>query len=245
MLVPKPSSSHSESDEGGSGKFHLLGIPAGIDRSTTKAALRTLKWEAKVSKSAGFRAWTVFSAVDPPTRSFPLHAATDVVLRVDQAQQGPVLATSSKQKFGQKLRLPVTQASKTENEVPSGIATKYSQLADQSNAKVAELENKFQKLSDAVDKSQLENAQRFDAVEHEVKTIGQQVTKQSADLDNKLQNMFDKLFANQQSCIQQLEKSNEQAITSLRAEYQSGYTELKEILANSPKARKVVAPVAP
>lgn len=82
-------------------------------------------------------------------------------------------------------------------------------------------------------------------MEHEVKTIGQQVTKQSADLDNKLQNMFDKLFANQQSCIQQLEKSNEQAITSLRAEYQSGYTELKEILANSPKARKVVAPVAP
>ena len=35
--------------------------------------------------------------------------------------------------------------------------------------------------------------------------------------------MFDKLFANQKSCIQQLEKSNEQAITSLRAEYQSGY----------------------
>ena len=235
----------SESDEGGSGKFHLLGIPSGIDRSTIKAALRTLKWEAKVSKSSGFRAWTVFSAVDPPTRSFPLHAATVVVLRVDQAQQGPVLATSSKQKFGQKLRLPVTQTSKAENEVSSGIATKYSQLADQSNAKVTELENKFQKLSDAVDKSQQENAQRFDAVEHEVKTIGQQVTKQSADLDNKLQSMFDKLFANQQSCIQQLEKSNEQAITSLRAEYQSGYTELKEILANSPKARKVVAPVAP
>ena len=103
------SADSSESDEGGSGKFHLLGVPSGIDRPTIKAAVHTLKWEAK---AAGFRAWTVFSAADPPTRSFPLHTATVVVLRVDQTQQGPVLAmlTSSKQKFGQKLRLPLTQA---------------------------------------------------------------------------------------------------------------------------------------
>ena len=42
--------------------------------------------------------------------------------------------------------------------------------------------------------------------------------------------------------MDKLAKSNEQAITSLRAEYQTGYTELKEILSNSPKARKVAGP---
>ena len=232
----------SESDEGGAGKFHLLGVPSSVDRSTLKAALRTLKWEVKVSKSAGYRAWTVFSAVDPPTRSFPLHKATIVILRVDQSQQGPVLATSSKHQPGLKLQLPQLQSTKADVDLPSGVTSKYSQLADQSHAKVTELENKVQRLADTLDQSQKDVSQRFEVVEQEVKTIGQQVTKQSADLDDKLQSMFDKLFANQKSCMDKLEKSNEQAITSLRAEYQTGYTELKEILSNSPKTRKVAGP---
>ena len=232
----------SESDEGGAGKFHLLGVPSSVDRSTVKAALRTLKWEAKVSKSAGYRAWTVFSAVDPPTRSFPLHKATVVVLRVDQTHQGPVLATSTKHQPGLKLRLPLSQDTRADIDLPSGVASKYSQLADQSNAKVTELEGKVQKLTDTLEQSQKDVSQRFEVVEQEVKTIGQQVSKQSTDLDNKLQSMFDKLFENQKTCMDKLERSNEQAITSLRAEYQTGYTELKEILSNSPKTRKVAGP---
>ncbi len=232
----------SESDEGGTGKFHLLGVPSSVDRSTLKAALRTLKWEVKVSKSAGYRAWTVFSAADPPTRSFPLHKATVVILRVDQSQHGPVLATSSRYQPGLKLQLPLSQSTKADIELPSGVTSKYSQLADQSNAKVTELEGKVQKLADTLEQSQKDVSQRFEVVEQEVKTIGQQVTKQSADLDDKLQSMFDKLFANQKSCMDKIERSNEQAITSLRAEYQTGYTELKEILSNSPKTRKVAVP---
>ena len=232
----------SESDEGGTGKFHLLGVPSSVDRSTLKAALRTLKWQVKVSKSAGYRAWTVFSSADPPTRSFPLHKTTIVILRVDQSHQGPVLATSSKHQPGLKLQLPQSQSTKADIDLPSGVASKYSQLADQSHAKVTELENKVQKLADTLDQSQKDVSQRFEVVEQEVKTIGQQVTKQSADLDDKLQSMFDKLFANQKSCMDKLEKSNEQAITSLRSEYQTGYTELKEILSNSPKTRKVAGP---
>ena len=232
----------SESDEGGAGKFHLLGVPSSVDRSTLNAALRTLKWEVKVSKSAGFRAWTVFSAKDPPTRSFPLHKATVVVLRVDQSQQGPVLATSSKHQPGLRLRLPSSQDTRADIELPSGVTSKYSQLADQSNAKVTELEGKVQKLTDTLEQSQKDVSQRFEVVEHEVKSIGQQVAKQSTDLDDKLQSMFDKLFANQKSCMDKIERSNEQAITSLRAEYQTGYTELKEILSNSPKTRKVAGP---
>ena len=232
----------SESDEGGAGKFHLLGVPSSVDRSTLKAALRTLKWEVKVSKSAGYRAWTVFSAVDPPTRSFPLHKTTVVILRVDQSQQGPVLATSSKHQPGLKLRLPSSQDVRADIELPSGVTSKYSQLADQSNAKVTELESKVQKLTDTLEQSQKDVSQRFEVVEQEVKSIGQQVAKQSTDLDDKLQSMFDKLFANQKSCMDKIERSNEQAITSLRAEYQTGYTELKEILSNSPKTRKVAGP---
>ena len=208
-----------------------------MDRSALKAALHTLKWEVKVSKSAGHRAWTVFSAAaDPPMLSFPLHKATVVILRVDQAQQGPILATSSKHQPGLKLQLPQLQPTKSDLELPNGVATKYSQLADQPNAKVTELESKVQKLTDTLEQSQKDVSQRFEIVEQEVKT------KQSTDLDNKLQSMFDKLFDNQKSCMEKLERSNEQAITSLRSEYQAGYTELKEILSNSPKARKVAAP---
>ena len=51
--------------------------------------------------------------------------------------------------------------------------------------------------------------------------------------------MFAKLVANQQTCFGQLEQANMKAISELRTEYVSGYNELKEILSNSPKARRV------
>lgn len=57
--------------------------------------------------------------------------------------------------------------------------------------------------------------------------------------------MFQKLLENQQSCFGQLEKANAKAISELRTEYVSGYSELKEILSNSPKSRRVVAEGAP
>ena len=148
----------------------------------------------KVLKVAGYRAWIVFSAVDPPIRSFPLHKATIVILRVDQSQQGSVLAISSKHQPGLKLQLPQLQSTKADIDLPSGVTSKYSQLADQSHAKVTEFENKVQELSDTFDQLQKDVSQRFEVVEQEVKTIGQQVTKQIADLDDKLQSMFDKLL---------------------------------------------------
>ena len=47
----------------------------------------------------------------------------------------------------------------------------------------------------------------------------------------------------QQSCFGQLEKANTKAISELRTEYVTGYNELKEILSNSPKSRRVAEAV--
>ena len=62
----------SDSDEGGSRRFQLLGVPNDCARSTLKQALKALNWPVKVLRSAGIRAWTITSSVHPPTRSFPI-----------------------------------------------------------------------------------------------------------------------------------------------------------------------------
>ncbi len=101
----------------------------------------------------------------------------------------------------------------------------------------------MQSLATKVDDQQVTNDTRFTALEHKVQTVGEQVQAQSKDLNAKLERMFDKLFCNQQSCLEKMEKTSELAISALRSEYQQGYTELKEMLSQSPsKARKVVAP---
>ena len=80
----------SESDSGGTSRFHLLVVPPSVDRSALKVALRALKWPVRVSRSSGYKAWVVFSAVAPPTRSFPLAGDTVVVIESSNNTRGPV-----------------------------------------------------------------------------------------------------------------------------------------------------------
>ena len=120
--------------------------------------------------------------------------------------------------------------------------TKLEQITAQSTAVVGDLEARVTKLSQSFQEAQESNDARFQTIEQEVKSVSTQVTQQHNALDLKLQTMFDQLFSNQKSCIEKLEKSNEQAVSSLRQEYQTGYNELKEILSNSPKTRKVAGP---
>ena len=52
--------------------------------------------------------------------------------------------------------------------------------------------------------------------------------------------MFEKLLNQQQTAMTQLQRATETHIQSLRAERMSGYTELREILSQSPKQHKGV-----
>jgi len=70
------------------------------------------------------------------------------------------------------------------------------------------------------------------------------VNSQEIKMDTKIETMFNKLLQNQQSCFGQLEKTNAKVISELRTEYVAGYSELKDILSNSPKARRL-AEVSP
>ena len=119
------------------------------------------------------------------------------------------------------------------------MCSKYDQLTKQADQKVADLEAKMQSLATKVEGQQATSDSRFKALEDKVQTVGDQVQSQSKDLDVKLETMFDRLFSNQQTCLEKIEKTSELAISGLRNEYQQGYTELKELLSQSPtKARK-------
>ena len=72
-----------------------------------------------------------------------------------------------------------------------------------------------------------------------LQALDSKVNSQETRVDSKLEAMLEKLMLNQQNCFGQLEKTNSKAIAELRNEYVTGYTELKEILSNSPKARRV------
>lgn len=233
----------SESDNGGASRFHLLGVPSTVDRSALKVALRALKWQVRVSRSSGFKSWVVFSDMVPPTRSFPLAGDTVVVIESSGNGSGPVVASSGKKNQGLALKVsPVSPVAPTD--VSAEVSSKFDQLAKQADQKVIDLEAKVQSLSTKIDDQQEKNDTRFSDIESQVKSVGDQMKQQSTDLDAKLEGMFGKLLANQQSCFEKMEKNSELAITALRTEYQTGYTELKEILSQSPtaKARKVAGP---
>ena len=76
-----------------------------------------------------------------------------------------------------------------------------------------------------------------------MQAIDARVNAHESQFDAKVEAMFAKLMANQQSCFGQLEKANTKAISELRTEYVTGYNELKEILSNSPKSRRVAEAV--
>ncbi len=236
-LFPDAAAS-SESDSGGTSRFHLLGVPPSVDRSALKVALRALKWPVRVSRSSGFKAWVVFSAVAPPTRSFPLGGETVVVIESSNNTRGPVVASSGKNTQGFQLRIPDT-SQPVSLEVSNEVCSKYDQLSKQADQKVTDLEAKMQSLATKVDGQQEATDSRFNALESKVQAVGDQVQSQSKDLDSKLEGMFNKLFSNQQTCLEKIEKTSELAISGLRNEYLQGYTELKELLSQSPtKARK-------
>eukprot|EP00435_Cladocopium_sp_Y103_P007076 s4592_g2.t1 len=86
----------SESEEGGTRRFQLLGVPDHCTRSTLKQALKALDWPAKVLRSTGVRTWSVTSAVSPPTRSFPLKDQVVLVLEQEQRDNSDVVATTAK-----------------------------------------------------------------------------------------------------------------------------------------------------
>ena len=236
-LFPDAAAS-SESDSGGTSRFHLLGVPPSVDRSALKVALRALKWPVRVSRSSGFKAWVVFSAVAPPTRSFPLGGETVVVIESSNNTRGPVVASSGKNTQGFQLRIP-DSSQPVSLEVSNEVCSKYDQLSKQADQKVTDLEAKMQSLATKVDGQQEATDSRFNALESKVQAVGDQVQSQSKDLDSKLEGMFNKLFSNQQTCLEKIEKTSELAISGLRNEYLQGYTELKELLSQSPtKARK-------
>ena len=243
-LFPNAAES-SESDEGGSMRFQLLWVFA--PRWTGPLWKRHFapwngRWEFRRFQDLGLLAWTVFSCQDPPTRSFTLNKATIVVIRVDAETTGPIVASSQKQTPKLQLKLPAAAVSSTPIPIPSEVNTKFEQITAQSNAAVGELEAKVNKLSQSLREVKENTDTRIQSVEDEVKSVSAQVEQQHSALDSKLESMFDQLFSNQKSCIEKLEKSNEQAVQALRQEYQSGYSELKDILSNSPKTRKVAGP---
>ena len=232
----------SESDNGGASRFHLLGVPPTVDRSALKVALRALKWQVRVSCSSGFKPWVVFSDMVPPTRSFPLAGDTVVVIESSGNGSGPVVASSGKKNQGLALKVsPVSPVAPAD--VSTEVSSKFDQLAKQADQKVIDLEAKVQSLSTKIDDQQEKNDTRFTDIESQVKGVGEQVKQQSTDLDAKLEGMFGKLLANQQSYFEKMEKDSELAITALRTEYQTGYTELKEILSQSPTAKRERLPV--
>lgn len=210
-------------------KRKLQGLCRTVHRSTLKAALRSLKWAVRVSKASGFRAWMVFSCQEPPTGSFTLNKATIVVIRVDAETTGPIVASSQKQTPKLQLKLPAAAVSATPIPIPSEANTKFEQIAAQSTAAVGELEAKVNKLSQSLQEVKDSTDTRIQSVENEVKSVSAQVKQQHSALDSKLESMLDQLFSNQKSCMEKLEKSNEQAVQALRQEYQSGYSELKDI----------------
>ena len=99
------------------------------------------------------------------------------------------------------------------------MSSKFDMLTKQVDQKVQDLEAKFQSLSTKLDGQQVANDQRLNTLEQKVQSVGEQVQQQATDLDTKLEGMFNKLFSNQQSCLEKMEKTSELAISALRSEY--------------------------
>eukprot|EP00438_Fugacium_kawagutii_P008451 Skav217432 [mRNA] locus=scaffold1729:255000:261242:+ [translate_table: standard] len=203
----------SDSEPGGPRKFQLLGVDDGVTRSLLKQALATMGWPARVSRAAGYKAWSVFAASDPPTRSFPLKQATVMIVEaVPSVKTGPAAS------------------------------------------RVTTLEKKFEALAETVTTSQQATAKNVEDLTRTVAQVNQQLDDQSRTFQTQLKSMFTKLADTQQagfaalekashnaleSSLQGLRKENSEAMKAMRAEFETGYQELKDILANSPKARKV------
>ena len=222
----------SDSDEGGTRKFQLLGIPKDMTRSSVKLTLKALNWPARVSKACGFRAWAVFSSSDPPTRSFPVQG--QIVVISEQVSQSLNTVTGTTLK-----RLPQHVAVKQDAPAPSSAClptTMVAQVEEKSNAKITALEQRMDVLAAQVVENHKEVTDKVQQVANECQSIESKIGSQ-------LDSMFSKFMQCQNKNFADLESTNKAAISALRDEYQSGYSEIKELLSNSPKARKVMPAV--
>lgn len=77
-------------------------------------------------------------------------------------------------------------------------------------------------------------------VQNEVTQLHQTVGTLSSSIETNMSAMFEKLLNQQQTAMTQLRRTTETHIQGLRTECMSGYTELREILSQSPKRHKGV-----
>ena len=195
-----------------------------------KQALKALDWPAKVLRSTGVRAWSVTSAVSPPTRSFPLKDQVILVLEQEQRDNSDVVATTAKKIYTTVPKFPsnVQAGHVLPAQAPGVVPTKFEQL-----------EKRVSDLAAQVTSSQETTSATLVKVQNKLQALDTKVNDQETRVDSKLEAMLEKLMTSQQNCFGQLERTNAKAIAELRNEYVTGYSELKEILSNSPKTRRV------
>lgn len=209
-----------------------------------------MEWPARVSRTAGFRAWSVFSASEPPARSFPLKGGSVMIVEATGASSvGPILGTTSKHYKSQAMNLAPVQL-QVFVKCPDAATAKLDQLESQAVARVTALEKRFDVLAESVAGSQSTTAKQVDDLHKSVSSLQAQVGDQAKTFETQLQSMFTKLANTQQASFDAMERSSQATLQNLRAEniaamnalkgeFETGYRELRDILTNSPKARRV------
>eukprot|EP00438_Fugacium_kawagutii_P004973 Skav222404 [mRNA] locus=scaffold4422:467384:476455:+ [translate_table: standard] len=242
----------SDSEPGGPRKFQLLGVPDSVNRSVLKQALAAMGWSARVSRTAGYRAWSVFASTDPPTRCFPLKDEMVMVVESSQTKtSGPILGTTSKHFRSNTVHLGPLENQAT-SVCPQSVATKFEQLDSQATARVSTLEQKFEALAESVASSQAATNKSVSELAQSVGTLNNHMQEQARAYDQQLKTMFGQLAKKQDDGFEALERASEltlkglrqehqNAMKSMRQDFETSYKELRDIFTHSPKARKVTA----
>eukprot|EP00438_Fugacium_kawagutii_P005711 Skav208065 [mRNA] locus=scaffold936:122039:130199:+ [translate_table: standard] len=242
----------SDSEPGGPRKFQLLGVPDSVNRSVLKQALAAMGWSARVSRTAGYRAWSVFASTDPPTRCFPLKDEMVMVVESSHSKvSGPILGTTSKHFRASTVHLGPLETQAT-SVCPQSVATKFEQLDSQATARVTTLEQKFEALAESVASSQVATSKSVNELAQSVSTLNNHVQEQARAYDQQLKTMFGQLAKKQDDGFEALERASEltlkglrqdhqNAMKSMRQDFETSYKELRDIFTHSPKARKVTA----
>lgn len=230
----------SDSEQGGVHRFQLLGVPVSTDRSKLKTALKAFGWPTKVSRAAGFRAWTVFAADEPPARSFVLDGVSVVIMSQKAKNAGPVVASVGKGRPAGLVKLAEAGHVLPQPRLDDTVASKFTLLEQQATEKVERLEKRVDEISDQLKSQSSQQDQRMTQVQNEVTQLHQTVGTLSSSIETNMSAMFEKLLNQQQTAMTQLRRTTETHIQGLRTECMPGYTELREILSQSPKRHKGV-----
>ena len=112
------------------------------------------------------------------------------------------------------------------------------QIEEKSTAKINALEQR-----DALAAQVSENHRE---VTHKVQQVAAEFQTIETKIGSQLEGMFSKFLEwCQTKNFAELESNNKAAIGALRNEYQTGYSEIKELLSNSPKTRRVETVAGP